>query len=117
MRSTRSGQGFVTGLVGGAVIGAVGGLLFAPQIYAAFKQTRGQLTDALANAGDVAADARREATARAVDAAGDLQRKGRGAYGKALGAVIRGAEDVKARATEAQAELDQRATDAARGSS
>lgn len=78
MTDTRDGRAFVKGLFGGALIGAVAGVFFAPEIYAAFKNLRGQLTDAVADGGDVAADTYREAKTRAGDAVGDLQQKGRG---------------------------------------
>ena len=109
MTETRNGQAFLKGLFGGALLGTVAGVLFAPQIYAAFKNLRHELTDAVAEAGGAASGAYREATTRAGDAADDLQQTGRGVYGKALSAVIRGAEDVKERATEAQADLEQSA--------
>ena len=107
-------SGFLTGLVGGALIGTAAGVLFAPQINAALRNIRRQLRDTAAGASDAAADKYREATTRVGDAVDDLQQKGRAVYGKALSAVVRGAEDVKERATEAQNELDQSAADAAR---
>ncbi len=107
MTDARDGRAFVKGLFGGALIGAVGGVFFAPEIYAAFKNLRGPLADAAADAGDLAADAYREATTRAAGAVGDLQQKGQAAYGKALSVVTRGADEVKERASEAQAELEQ----------
>lgn len=114
MTDTRNGQAFLKGLFGGALLGTVAGVLFAPQIYAAFKQLRNELTGAVTEAGDAATGAYREATARAGEAVDDLQQKGRGAYGKALSVVIRGAEDVKERATEAQADLEQSAAHSTR---
>jgi hypothetical protein len=72
---------------------------------AAVRNLRGQLTDAAAGAGDAAAARYRAATTRVGDAVDDRQQKGRGVYGKALSAVVRGAEDVNERATEAQIEL------------
>jgi gas vesicle protein len=108
---------FLKGLFGAALIGAVAGVLLAPQIHAALRTIRRQLRDAAAGASDAAADKYREATTRVGDAVDDLQQKGRAVYGKALSAVVRGAEDVKERATEAQTELDQGAPDAARRSS
>jgi hypothetical protein len=71
----------------------------------------------VADAGDSAADAYREATTRAGAAVHDLQQEGRGAYGKVLSVVIRGAEGVKERAAEVQAGLDQSAADTTRRSS
>ena len=99
---------FLKGLFGGA-LGAVAGVLLAPQIHAALRNIRRQLRDTAAGASDAAADKYREATTRVGDAVDDLQQKGRAVYGKALSAVVRGAEDVKERATEAQIELDQSA--------
>jgi gas vesicle protein len=100
---------FLTGLVGGALIGTAAGVLFAPQINAALRNIRRQLTDTAVGASDAAAKKYREATTRVGDAVDDLQQKGRAVYGKALSAVVRGAEDVKERATEARSELDQSA--------
>lgn len=102
-------SGFLMGLVGGALIGTAAGVLFAPQITAALRNTRRQLLDSAAEASDAAAEHYREATTRVADAVDDLQHKGRGVYAKALTAVVRGAEDVKERATEARTELDRRA--------
>ena len=82
------------GLVGGALIGTAAGVLLAPRIYAALRTVRRQVTDAAVGAGDAVVD--------------DLRQTGRGVYGKALSIIIRGAEDVRERATEAQAELEQR---------
>ena len=104
---------FLTGLVGGALIGTAAGVLFAPRINAALRNTRRQLTDAAAGASDAAAETYREATTRVGDAVDDLQQKGRAVYGKALSAVVRGAEDVHERATEARSELAQSAAHAA----
>jgi gas vesicle protein len=98
---------FLKGLFGGALIGTAAGVLFAPQIHAALQNRRRQLTDAAADAGDAATEKYREATTRAGDAVDDLKQKGREVYGKALSAVVRGAEDIKKHATEAQTELDQ----------
>ncbi|OFW02760.1 MAG: hypothetical protein A3I61_16470 [Acidobacteria bacterium RIFCSPLOWO2_02_FULL_68_18] len=81
--------------MGGALIGTAAGVLFAPRIYAALRAVRRQVTEAAVGAGNAVGD--------------DLRQTGRGVYGKALSMVIRGAEDVKERATEAQAELAQRA--------
>ena len=78
---------FLTGLVGGALIGTAAGVLFAPQINAALRNIRRQLTDAAAGASDAAAETYREATTRVGDAVDDLQQKGRAVYGKALSAV------------------------------
>jgi gas vesicle protein len=105
---------FLKGLFGGALIGTVAGVLFAPEIHAALRNIRRQLRDMAAGAGDAAADKYREATTSIGDAVDDLQQKGRAVYGKALSAVVRDAEDVKEPATEAQAELDQSAADEAR---
>jgi gas vesicle protein len=100
---------FLIGLFGGAVIGTAAGVLFAPQIYASLRNVRRQLADAAADASDAAAEKYRQATTRVGDTVDDLQQKARGVYAKALSAVVRGAEDVKERATEAQTELDQSA--------
>jgi len=109
MTDTRQGQAFVKGIFGGALLGTIAGVLFAPQIHAAFKQIRRELTDAVGEAGDAATGAYRNATVRAGDAVDALQDKGRGAYGKVLSVIIGGAEDVEGRATEAQADLDKSA--------
>jgi gas vesicle protein len=111
------GSRFLAGLVGGALIGTAAGVLFAPQINAALRNIRRQLTDAAAGASDTAAKKYRGATTRVADAVDDLQEKGRALYGNALTTVVRGAEDVKERATEARSELDQSAAYAARRSS
>jgi hypothetical protein len=66
---------------------------------------------------DAAAEEYRQATTRVGDAVDDLQQKGRGVYAKALSAVVRGAEDVKERAIEAETELDQSAAQQQRRSS
>lgn len=87
-------RGMLRALVGGALIGTAAGVLFAPRIQAALRTVRRQVTDAAAGAGEGMVD--------------DLRQTGRGVYGKALSIVIRGAEDVRERATEAQAELEQR---------
>lgn len=108
---------FLQGLVGGALIGTAAGVLFAPQINAALRGIRRQLRDTAAAANDAAAEKYREATTRVGDAVDDLQQKGRAVYGKALTAVVRGAEDVKERATEARSELNQSAAHAERRSS
>jgi gas vesicle protein len=99
----------MTGLVGGALLGTAAGVLFAPQIYAALKQVRRELADCMSGAGDSATGAYRDAAARAGDAVDDLQDKGRGAYGKVLSVIIRGAEDVEGKATDALDELEQSA--------
>ena len=85
----------MTGLFGGALLGAAAGALFAPQIYAAIKQVRRELADCVSGAGDTSNDAYRDAMARAEDAVDDLRDKGRGAYGKVLSVIIRSAEDVE----------------------
>ena len=107
---------FLTGLVGGALIGTAAGVLFAPQINAALRNIRRQLTDTAVGAGDAAAKTYREAT-RVSDAVDDLQQKGRAVHGTALSAVVRNAEDVKERATDARTELEQSTAHAARRSS
>jgi gas vesicle protein len=112
--ATGTTGGFLIGLVGGALIGTAVGVLFAPQINAAARNVRRQLRDAAADASDAAAKQYQEATTRVGDAVDDLQQRGRGIYGKALSAVVRGAEDVKERATEAQIDLDQSTAHAAR---
>lgn len=107
-------SGFLKGLIGGAVIGAAAGVLVAPHIYPALRRLRRDLADAMADARDDAADRYREATERVGDAVDDLQEKGRDVAGKALNVVIRGAEDIKARATDAQTGLENRAAHPAR---
>jgi gas vesicle protein len=99
-------DGFLKGLFGGVLIGTAAGVLFAPQILAALRDLRRQLAVATADAGDAAGEKYREAATRVGVAVNDLEQKGRGVYGKALSAVVRGAEDVRDRATEAQAALD-----------
>ena len=106
--------GFLIGLFGGALIGTAAGILFAPQIKAAVRNIRRQLTDAAAGASDAATAGYRAAATRVGDALDDLQQKGQGVYENTLSAVARGAEDVKERATEAQIELDQTAVHAGR---
>lgn len=108
------GGGFLKGLVGGAVIGAVAGVLMGPQIHAALRHLRRELTDATADARHGAAGKYHAATERVGDAVHDLEEKGREVYGKALNVVVRGAEDVKARAKDAQTELENRAAHSAR---
>jgi len=115
--ATGHSGGFLKGLFGGALIGTAAGVLFAPQIHAALRNVRRQLTDATADAGDAAAERYREVKTRVGDTVDDLQQKGRGVYGKALTAVVRGAEDIKERATQAQAELDHSDARAARRAS
>ena len=116
MRDMRH-DGFLKGLVGGALLGTAAGVLFAPQIYSALRNIRRQLSVVRADAGDAAAERYRDARIRVADAVDDLHEKGRGVYGKALSVIVRGAEDVKERATEAQTKLDQAAAKAARRSS
>ena len=84
-------------------------MFFATEIQAALRNVRRQAADAAVGASDAAADTYQHATTRVGDAIVDLQQKGRGAYGKALSTVVRGAEDVKERATEARTGLDQEA--------
>jgi gas vesicle protein len=118
-RETASGErsGFLKGLWYGALIGTTAGALFAPQIHAALRNLRRQLTDAAAGASDAAAERYRDTTMRVGDAVDDLQQKGRGIYGKALSVVVRGAEEVKELAAEAQTQLDQSTARAERRSS
>jgi gas vesicle protein len=108
MTETRHGQGFLKGLLGGALLGAAAGAFFAPQLSAACQRLRDEFGGTVTNA---AAEAYREATTRAGTAVHDLQREGRGAYGRVLSVVIRGAEDVRERAAEARAGLNQTAAD------
>lgn len=112
--SRQSGH-FLTGLFGGAMIGTAAGVLFAPELNAALRTLRRQLTDAAGDAGDAAAERYREATTRVGDAVDDLQKKSRSVYGKTLSVVARGAEDVAERAADAQIELERSASEAARG--
>jgi gas vesicle protein len=107
---------FLISLFGGALIGTAAGVLFASQIHAAVRNLRRQLTDAAAGASDAASARYRAATTRVGDAVDDLQQKGPGVHGKALSAVVPGAEDVKKQAVQAQIELDQSAANAARRS-
>ena len=100
---------FLKGLFAGALIGTGAGIRFAPQAYAALRNLRRQLTDTAANVGDAAAERYRQASTQVSDAVDDLHEKGRGAYGKVLSAVARGAQDVKDHATDAQIELDRSA--------
>ena len=106
--------GFLIGLFGGALIGTAAGVLFAPQINAAVRNIRRELTDAATGVGDAAAARYRAATTRAGDAVDDLQQKGREVYLNTLSAVARGAEDVNERATEAEIDLNQTAVHAGR---
>lgn len=99
------GVSFLRGLFAGALVGTAAGILFAPQAYAALRSFRRQLTDTAENIGDAAAERYRQTSAQVSDAVDDLHEKGRGAYGKVLSAVVRGAQDVESHATEAQAEL------------
>ena len=106
MTDTRRAQAFTAGLLGGAVLGTVAGVIFAPQILAVFQQARRDLTDRVSGAGDAATGAYRDAATRAIDAVDDLHDKGRGAYGKVLSVIARGAEDIGGKATDAQAKLE-----------
>ena len=92
-------RGFLIGLFGGALIGTAAGVLFSSQINAAVRNLRRQLADGAAGASDAASAGYRAATTRVGDAVDDLQHKGREVYGKALSAVVRGAEDLKESAT------------------
>ena len=107
MTDTRNVQGFVKGLFGGALLGTLAGLVFAPEIHAAFTKLREQMTARAADAGDAATGAYRDATTRARNAVDELEAKGRGVYGKALDAIARGAEDVAERATQARSNQDE----------
>ena len=107
MTDTRNGQGFVKGLFGGALLGTLASLLFAPEIRAAFTKLRDQMTAEAADAGDVATGAYRDAATRARNAVDEIEAKGRDIYGKALDAIAHGAEDVAERATQARANQDQ----------
>src|SRR5687768_6561672 len=107
MTDTRNGRGFATGLFGGAALGTIAGLFFAPQAYAAFTKLRNHMSDSVADAGRVATGAYRDATSRARSAVDDLEARGRDAYGHALSAVARGAADVAESATQARATLDE----------
>lgn len=108
------GGGFLKGLVGGAMIGAVAGVLAAPQVHAALRRLRRELTEGTADVRHGAEEKYHEATERVGHAVHDLEEKGREVYGKALNVVVRGAEDVKARAKDAQTELENRAAHSAR---
>ena len=110
------GSGFMMGLFGGALIGAAAGVFFAPQVQAALRNLRRQMTDAAADASDAAKERYRDATTQMGDAVDDLQQKGRDVYGNALSVVVRGAEAIQERATAAQTELEQRSADATRRS-
>jgi len=103
------GASFLKDLFAGALVGTAAGILFAPQAVAALRSLRRQLTDTAANIGDAAAERYQQASTQVSDAVDDLHEKGRGAYGKVLSAVVRGAQDVKNHATEAQTELDRSA--------
>ncbi len=114
MTESRQGQAFTKGLFGGALIGTAVGVLFATEIYAVWRNRQRQLMDAATNVRNAATEKFRDATSKAGDAVDDLQQKGRGVYGKALSVVVRGAEAVEDRATDAQSDLEQRTSDAAR---
>jgi gas vesicle protein len=115
MTESRQSQAFMKGVFGGALIGTAVGVLFATEIYAAWRHRQRQLIDAAANVSDAAAERYRDATSKAGDVVDDLQQKGRGVYGKALSVVGRGAEAVTERATDAQNDLQRRTTDATGG--
>jgi gas vesicle protein len=106
------GNGFLMGLVGGVLMGAAAGVLLAPQIQASIRYCRRELTDAMADARRDAAGKYHEVREQVGEAIDDLQEKGRDAYGKALHVVTQGADDVKVRATEAQADLNRRVASA-----
>ena len=74
-REIASGErsGYLKGLCYGALIGTTAGALFAPQIYAALRKLRRQLTDAAAGASESAVERYRETTMRVGDAVDDLQ--------------------------------------------
>src|SRR4029453_10601387 len=101
-------SGLLKGLFGGALIGTTAGVLFAPEIYAALRPLRRHLADA----GDVAAERYRDATARVGDAVADIQQKAREVNDRTLSVVARGAENLAKRATEGQLESDQSASNA-----
>jgi gas vesicle protein len=109
-------SGFMKGLFGGALLGTAAGVLFAPQMYAALRNLRLQVANAATDVGDAAAKRYRDATTQVGDAVDDLQQKGRGLYGKALSVVVRGAEEVQERATDAQTDLEKREANATRRS-
>jgi hypothetical protein len=79
---------------------------------AALRNLRRQLADAATNASACAAEGYREVTTRVADSVDDLQRHGRGVYGKALSVVVRGAEHVEDCATEALTDLEEIAAEA-----
>jgi gas vesicle protein len=97
--------GLLKGLVGGALIGTAAGVFFAPRIYAVFRNLRRHMAEAAADASGAAAEGYQEATTRVGEAVDDLHQKGRGVYEKALNVVVRGAQEITERATEAQTEL------------
>ena len=104
------------GLFGGALIGTAVGVLFATEIYAAWRNRQRQLMDGAAKVSAAAAETYRDAASKAGDAVDDLQQKGRGVYGKALSVVVRGAEAVEDRATDAQYDLERPTVETPRGS-
>ncbi len=101
MTESRQGRTFLSGLFGGALVGTAIGVLFAPRVRATCRSLQRQLEDMAADAGGVATERYRGATAKAGDAVDDLQRKGRGLYDKALNVVVRGVDAVEERAADA----------------
>ena len=85
----RSGA-FLTGLVGGALIGATAGVVCAPHVYAAFRRFRRRLTDV----DDSPATRYQHVTAQVGGTFDDLEEKARGVAEKAPGVGARAAGPV-----------------------
>ena len=98
------GGSFIIGLLAGTVLGAGLGMLFAPKAGA---ELRGQLSDQANNLANQATDGYR----RAGETAGYWAEKGRTAYDKARGAVVRGADEAKRYANDAADEVKRYASE------
>lgn len=100
------GGSFVMGLLTGTVLGAGLALLFAPK---AGSELRSQLSEQAGNLKIQAKDGIRKVTENAAE----LADRGRDMYGKAKGAVAKGADEAKAYARDAQSAASSTMTSAA----